>query len=410
MRARSIMTVSVAVLASFATASIALVAPRQPVLASTTAGVSTSQGASVSAGLAGGAADGQALPSTTLACAADALQAKQLLDLQSFAGWLKSAGAQGYIGEVGWPSGADGPRWNALANAWYTDASADGLWVTAWSTGEWWGSYPLQPYVTAAGGSSVDAAGMQASVLASHPSSATFLSGVNNSGGEFGANGTFSNTNPGTLGTNYHYDSTATFQYLASQGVKIVRLPFRWERLQPRLYGPLNMAAVAALQAAVARAASAGLKVILDMHNYGSYITSTGAHPLGTKALSTAAFVDFWSHFSDAFAAVPGVAGYDLMNEPHDLPSVRVWQQASQDALTAIRARGDKTMIMIEGYAWAGTRNWASVQPTPWISDPASNFRYEAHQYFDLDSSGTYADSYSTDLAAAESEGFLATC
>jgi Cellulase (glycosyl hydrolase family 5) len=385
MRARSIKTASVTILACVA-ASVAVIGGPQPVLAATIT------------------------PAATAVCSTDALQAKQLYQLQSFSGWLKSANAQGYIGEVGWPAGADSARWNVLANAWYSAATGDQLWVTTWSTGEWWGSYPIQPYVVPAGSSSVAATGVQAPILASHPSTTTFLSGVNDSGGEFGADGAFSNSNPGVLGTNYHYDSTASFRYLASQGVKIVRLPFRWERLQPRLYGPLNLAAVTALRAAVARATSVGLKVILDMHNYGSYVTSSGAHPLGTKALSTAAFVDFWSHFSDAFATVPGVAGYDLMNEPHSLPSVNVWQQASQGALTAIRARGDKTKIMVEGYDWAGTHNWSAVQPSPWIKDPASNFRYEAHQYFDLDSSGRYADSYSTDLAAAASEGFRATC
>ena len=98
------------------------------------------------------------------------------------------------------------------------------------------------------------------------------------------------------------------------------------------------------------------------------------------------------------------------MNEPHALPSVTVWQLASQQALTAIRATGDKTTVMVEGYDWAGTHNWEAVQPAPWIKDPATNFRYEAHQYFDLDSSGKYADSYATDLVAAQSRGFHATC
>jgi hypothetical protein len=409
MRTPAIVTIIVTVAASFAAAAALVVLPRHAVLASPVAVASTPGAAAQIGGLAAGVVASQASAATS-GCAADALQAKQLSELQSFASWLRSAGAEGYIGEVGWPAGADGARWNSLANAWYSAAAADRLWVTAWSTGEWWGSYRLQPYVAAVGSRSIDALASQAPVLADHPSSTTFLSGVNSSGGEFGVDAGFSNSNPGVLGTDYHYDSTATFRYLASKGVKIVRLPFRWERLQPRLYGPLSQAAVDALRDAVARANGAGLKVILDMHNYGSYITSSGAHPLGTRALSSAAFVDFWSHFSDAFSSVAGVQGYDLMNEPHGLPSLRVWQQASQQALTAIRARGDRTAILVEGYDWAGTYNWSSVQPTPWIKDPASNFRYEAHQYFDLDSSGNYEDSYASDLRAAQAEGFRRTC
>jgi hypothetical protein len=351
--------------------------------------------------------------STTAAiavCASDPLQAKQLAALANFEGWLQSANASGYVGEVGWPAGNDAVAWNALANKWYAAADMDQLWVTAWSAGEWWGKYSLQPYVVAAGKSSVSARGSQAAVLTNHPSTPTVLRGVNSSGGEFGTGAGFSNTTPGVLHTNYHYDSTATFQYLATQGVRVVRLPFRWERLQPRLDSALNIAAVAALKDAVLRANQAGLSVILDMQNFGRYVTSTGTRLIGTSALPNAAFADFWSRFASAFAGVPGVAGFDLMNEPHDLASVGVWQQASQQALTAVRAAGSKTLILVEGYDWAGDHNWSRVEPTPWIVDPAANFRYEAHQYFDVDWSGRYADSYATDVAAAQAQGYRANC
>jgi hypothetical protein len=343
-------------------------------------------------------------------CASDPLQAKELAALNNFETWLTAAKVGGYIGEVGWPSGADSSSWNALANRWYDAADADQLWVTAWSTGEWWGSYPLQPYVVAPGTKSVDARGSGAAVLAAHPGTATVLRGVNDSGGEFGTGSPFSNSDPGTFHTNYHYDSAATFTYLASQGVKVVRLPFRWERLQPTLNGPLNTAAVADLQAAVTRANQAGIKVILDLHNFGRYVTASGTLTLGSAALPTTDLANFWSRFATAFSTQSGVAGYDLMNEPHDLASVGVWQRASQQAVTAVRATGSKTLILVEGYDWAGTWNWSAVQPTPWIVDPARNFRYEAHQYFDLDWSGQYRDSYATDLAAAGSEGFKSNC
>jgi hypothetical protein len=345
-----------------------------------------------------------------LTCAANPLQAKELAALGNFTGWLTAAHALGYVGEVGWPSGADSASWNAVANTWYSAADAAQLWVTAWSTGEWWGNYPLQPYVVSAGSSSVDARGAGARVLSAHLSTSTALRGVNSSGAEFGTGNGFSNSNPGALQTAYHYDSLASFQYLASQGVKIVRMPFRWERLQPALNGPLNASAVADLKAAVGRAHQAGLQVILDLHNYGAYSTSAGAQELGTKALPSADLTNFWSRFATTFGGVAGVNSFDLMNEPHDLASAAVWQQASEQALLAVRATGNRTLVMVEGYDWAGTYNWSSVQPTPWITDPANNFRYEAHQYFDEDWSGQYNESYSADLAAATAQGFKVTC
>src|SRR2546423_1692344 len=79
----------------------------------------------------------------------DPEQARALAQLRDFTDWLARNDAGGYIGEVGWPdnSGGDAPKWNALAAAWYSQADAAELWVTAWSTGEWWGTaYKLADY------------------------------------------------------------------------------------------------------------------------------------------------------------------------------------------------------------------------------------------------------------------------
>src|SRR4051794_2041518 len=52
-------------------------------------------------------------------CGQDALQAGALAGLDNYARWLDRNGAPGFIGEVGWPTGPDGKRWNALADTWY---------------------------------------------------------------------------------------------------------------------------------------------------------------------------------------------------------------------------------------------------------------------------------------------------
>ena len=68
--------------------------------------------------------------------------------------------------------------------------------------------------------------------------------GVNLSGAEFGA---VTPENPGRHGEDYVYPAAAYVgdRYseaaeLVAQGVTMFRLPFRWERLQPELAGPLN--------------------------------------------------------------------------------------------------------------------------------------------------------------------------
>ena len=69
--------------------------------------------------------------------------------------------------------------------------------------------------------------------------------GVNLCGAEFGETHL-----PGVHGVDYTYNSEASFRYFASRGLGLLRLPLRWERLQPALGGPLD-AVDQALTAAV---------------------------------------------------------------------------------------------------------------------------------------------------------------
>ena len=356
----------------------------------------------------------------------DALERRVSRELSRFNAWLDANDARGYIGEVGWPdaSSGDAAAWNRLADRWFTQADRAGLWVTGWATGEWWGrSYSLSVYENREGNSEsgVETPNTQASVFEAHPSGVGYGRGLTVNGGEFGSPITkkesgFSNENPGRYQTRYHYDWQPTFDYLARRGVGHVRLPFRWERLQPTLGGPLDDAEVKRLKTAVGRATSAGVEVILDMHNYGAYYLHDGdegiRRPIGSQQVSIADFADVWRRISVEFKDVRGVIGYALMAEPFGMPKVghlspaEVWEKASQTALRAVRSTGDKTMVSVAGYAWSALVKWHKVHPDGWIADPANNFLYEAHHYWDRDYSGDYARSYKAEVAWSEKRGF----
>jgi hypothetical protein len=339
----------------------------------------------------------------------DALVRRVRAELKVFTDWLGANGVRGYIGEAGWPD--DEPaKWNALANRWYADADGAGLWVTAWATGEWWGtSYRLAPYEDRIAGGGVDSANTQAPVLDAHSGAGR---GVSDAGGEFGTPGplespaVFSNANPGAYDTMYHYDTQATFDFLAANGVRLVRIPFRWERVQRTPGAALDAAEVQRLQDAVARARTAGLTPVVDMHNYGAYWLSDGSrgvrYGIGSSAVPVTAFADVWGRLS---AVLGGRALYGLMNEPVEMPGgAATWEQASKAAVAAIRANGDGTTVLVGGYEWSGAQRWSSVHPRAWIAD--ANIRYEAHHYWDRDSSGTYAHSYADEVADAASRGY----
>lgn len=354
--------------------------------------------------------------------AIDALDARVTGELATFTQWLAAGGAKGYIGEVGWPATADAAAWDVLARRWYAAAGEAGLHVDAWATGEWWGSsYPLSAYVASREYEGpLDVARSQAKVIEAQPG----RRGIVLNGGEFGdvpqtqARSSFSNRTAGVYGHDWHYDGQASLDYLAARGITTVKIPFRWERLQPTLGAAFNAAELKRLKGAVERARKANLRVILDPHNYGGYYDFDGGHgvrkTIGSAALPDTVFNDLWRRLSNNFKANPTVEGYALMAEPAQMPSVdglspaRVWERSSQRALTAIRRNGDAKLVYVPGYDWSGVAQWTKTHPRPWITDPTGNFRYEAHHYWDRDGSGSYASDYAAEVADAEARGWTA--
>ena len=212
-----------------------------------------------------------------------------------------------------------------------------------------------------------------------------YLRGVNLAGAEFGEAKI-----PGTINTDYTYNSERSFQYFAAKGLTLIRIPIRWERIQPALGGPLDATNLNALKRNITWAKTNGAKVIIDPHNYGRYKIKEGGVLKeyvidnsydGAVRVSSANFQDLWVRLSNEFKDEPAVYAYDLMNEPHDMGKAD-WKAISQAALMAIRNNGDNKLIMVPGDAWSAAHRWPSVHgPTTWISDPANNFMYEAHQY-----------------------------
>lgn len=249
----------------------------------------------------------------------------------------------------------------------------------------------------------IDLRGAVITILLTTSAHAQYLRGVNLSGAEFGQDEI-----PGVFGVDYTYNSETSFRYFAAKNLGLIRLPVRWERLQPVLGGPLDPGNVALLKGDLAWAAAHGANVIIDIHNYGRYsINENGTLNVyvldnvygGITKVSGANLADFWTKMSSEFMGQPAVYAYDLMNEPHDMGTAN-WQAISQDVLSAIRANGDGTLIMVESDNWSGAYSWPMINgSTSWIADPMTNFMYEAHQYFDSDNSGTYAQTYDVELS-----------
>ena len=353
----------------------------------------------------------------------DALERKVRSQLRSFAGWLTDQGARGYVGEIGWPDDFRGEatEWNRLARGWFEVAADHDLWVSSWATGEWWDDYRLAIYESDRDAQTVDQRNSQAEVLEAAAAAGGMKIGINANGGEFGApvsakTSSFSNKNPGAYNTRYHYDRQGTFDFLARRGVGHVRIPFRWERIQPRPGGPLNDEEVRRLRGAVGRAWKAGLRSILDVHNYGAYylhVNGRGVRtPIGSPRLKISDFADLWKRLSRAFKSDQRVAMYALMAEPFGMPRVdgltpaKVWERASQRALNAIRRNGDDRLVAVPGYGWDALQVFMKKHKNAWIKDRANSSVYEVHHYWDRNYSGDYSRSYADEVEAAERSGW----
>jgi hypothetical protein len=359
------------------------------------------------------------MPTVRATSSCDALCTRVRGELRVFTGWLAEHDAQGFIGEVGWPGDE---QWNALAQRWYADADDAGLPVTAWATGSWWSrDYPLATYGST-DRDGIDVANSQASVVEDHPTTDAFRRGINVAGAEFGAPATdaasaFSNGDGDTPDVDYHWEPKSTFTYLASRGVKVVRIPFRWERIQPTLRAKLDQDEVKRLKTTIANARDAGLEVIVDLHNYAGYYRESrdgrGIRvALGSGRLDRGAFKDVWRRLSTHLRNEPGVYAYGLMNEPvgmaqaGGLSGAQRWEVFSRAAVETIRANRDDKTILVGGYEWSGVQVWPEQHARPWIARSLGPVRYEAHHYWDRNNSGTYPNTYDDEVTDAQGSAF----
>jgi endoglucanase len=220
------------------------------------------------------------------------------------------------------------------------------------------------------------------------PSKPQFLFGVNYAGGTFRPKESF------VVPTEQSLD------YWKSKGVLLMRLPFNWEPLQPKLQEPLDAQYLANLKRSVAMMGARGMKVLLDLHNYDRY----NSQLVGTETVSYEAFADVWKRLAAEFKDEPAVWGYGLMNEPHRTNGT--WPKAAQAGIDGVRAVDLKTMIVVGGDGFSGAHDWAKNggELPKLLNDPSNNLCWEAHCYFDGNYSGKYNSTYEYDLNRSNSD------
>jgi hypothetical protein len=387
----------------------------------------------------------------------DALTHYALDRIKAFTRWLN--GQQGFIGEVGIPQNLphsrsqfyDEKQWAALGERWYKYVANQRFWVTAHGVSERYynfydGGYYASIWLCPGRDRSVLSPpfpkvvarrGYQAALVSRHRGP---YRGVNFPNAQKWIYGTHSRFKPGRYGIDYWYPTINdyprdpavnggknSYEYLYSEGVRLIRLGFRWERIQPRLGYGLNKTELGRMKHSVRNAGRAGLKVILDLHNYGGYwaTNSGGADGYGKVRLNSPGctkehFRGLWRRLSAEFRGNPTVIAYDLMNEPIGHGGIATyrrkspgstWQEITSFVHASLRRSGDKKTIIIPTYAF-----WPSAIPKhhpggPWIKGDAK-VRYSAHCFFDRTTSqpgtggGKYKFSYAEENQYRRSQGY----
>ncbi len=226
--------------------------------------------------------------------------------------------------------------------------------------------------------------------------SSTTPFGVNLAGGEFGKI-------PGSYGADYTYPTTGELDYYSSKGLKLIRFPFKWERLQPVMNAALDATELGRVMAVVDAANTRGVVVLLDCHNYGRRNISGTNFIIGSPEVPVAAFRDYWTRMAEAFKSKTNIWAYDLMNEPHDMLTTPSWFDIAQEAINGVRSTDLTTSIMVSGDAWSGA-GWFGITGSKSdvlknLADPSNKLIFQAHVYFDKDASGTYKNSYDLEEA-----------
>lgn len=213
-------------------------------------------------------------------------------------------------------------------------------------------------------------------------------------------------TLPGTEGTQYTKGVQNDYTYYANKGLTLARVAFLWERAQPTVGGDLDATYMGYMDDICDFALNAGVKILWEPHNFGGRDVEGTPRKVGTAQLTTVHFADFWTkvvqHFLDNPTQLAAVWGWDLMNEPANMPTPTTTSNynttssatlMNQAGIDAIRALDTTRYIVAEGDQFANLHAFTTLygsNPSPWLTDSAGKLYYSWHYYFDSNHGGGY--------------------
>lgn len=243
--------------------------------------------------------------------------------------------------------------------------------------------------------------------------------GLNVAGYEYPSSMTGADIAEPSYGVGNFIASDTDFDFISARGVKLIRLPFMWPRIQPVPMEPLNLNRVNDLRAMIARAQARGMTVVLDCHAYGRYTRQDGAmEQIVLTTGNTGLLSDLWTRLVTALNGTPewaAVSGLDLMNEPFRVGSdYQPWATIVEHTAAALKAMRSPTVrvpqIIAPVHFYSGLEKFMASEYTAAFAPSADAIG--VHHYWDYAPenggntySGNYVASYDQELAFAPNFG-----
>lgn len=197
---------------------------------------------------------------------------------------------------------------------------------------------------------------------------------------------------PGVYGKDYTYPTKEELDYYLSKGLMLIRLPFRWERMQHSIYEPLDRKELNRMDVFIHEASKRNMKVILDLHNSARYYNKL----IGSEEVPLSSFTNFWKKIASHYNKNTTIYGFGLSNEPKNTHGT--WKSIAQATILEIRQVDTLHTIIVSGDEYSAANQWLKFsEDYHKIYDPEDNIMFEAHQYFDQSNTGAYKNSYDED-------------
>lgn len=207
------------------------------------------------------------------------------------------------------------------------------------------------------------------------------LIGVNLSAATFSAE-----VQPGKNGVNYLFPAEQYFKEWSARGVKTVRLPILWERLQPTFYTELNSEYAGLVTQTLGFAQKYGIRIALDLHGFARFNNQL----IGSPEVPLKAFTDVTGRMALRWGRHPALFGYDLNNEPYNTNGTLT--SIMQAGVDGVRRYDNVNYVILEGEQFSSAPEWQNLSGNALLAvkDPANRTLYSAHTYLDRNNSGTY--------------------